>query len=62
MKALLELGPSECRYALNEGDPEYLFCGKPTCFQHNGGIMRASSYCREHHLVCTEPARTRVKA
>lgn len=52
MKSILDLEPNECRYAVNDG-PDYLFCAAPVHFSLNLGKLRQSSYCREHHLICT---------
>lgn len=50
-KTLLELGPHECKWPLNDGGP-YLFCAEAT----NG-----AAYCR-HHALRSLPADKRSGA
>ena len=52
---ITELGPRECRYAVNDAGPggEHLFCGAP--------VKPGSSYCAAHHGVVYSPAPPRKR-
>jgi hypothetical protein len=52
VKTLLELDPNDCRFPF--GDENFTFCGKPKHLYLRAGAMCQSSYCREHHLICTQ--------
>jgi len=61
MKTLLELEPGDCRFPF--GDRDFTFCAAPQCFNHRNGEFVQSSYCRQHHFICTkEPAPRRATA
>lgn len=42
--ALVDLEPSQCRFACNEVDGKHLFCGHPS--------KSGSAYCERHHDLC----------
>jgi hypothetical protein len=52
MKTLLDLDPNDCRYPSGEGS-NITFCASPQHWYHFKGQARKSSYCREHHFICT---------
>lgn len=60
MKPLLDLEPNDCRYPMNDGGP-YLFCAAPKHWHMRERDLVQSSYCREHHFICSR-ASERVEA
>lgn len=47
---ILELGPGACKWPMNDGKPEYLFCGH-TVWQ------QGKPYCAYHHMLAHERRR-----
>lgn len=52
MKELLDLEPNECRFSMNDGGP-HLFCAKDKLWHIRNGKLVQSSYCRDHHFICS---------
>ena len=48
---LLDLEPDDCRFAVNEGDPQFLFCARPK--------MKGSSYCPGHFFLTRQEPKKR---
>jgi hypothetical protein len=51
VKTLIDLEPGDCRFPF--GDRDFMFCAKPQHFHVLNGKLVQSSYCEEHHLICT---------
>jgi hypothetical protein len=61
MKTLLELEENDCRFPI--GDEDIKFCAKPRHVFTRLDRLCTSSYCHEHHLICTvEPYVRRAAA
>jgi hypothetical protein len=60
MKKLIDLEPNECRFPY--GDSDFKFCAKPAHFHFMGDKLVQSSYCHEHHLICTVEPYVRRRA
>lgn len=48
---LFDLKPHQCRFPINDGQPEFLFCGAPKA-EWWGNQPLKTSYCADHHDLC----------